>query len=510
MYRNLLIRCAALAVVALTSLVACQRGDNNSYSYKADYLPVQLVGSQKWSILDVNTGEVVVRDAFDEAPSAVVGGMFYVMTPDGLYNYYNVSDTKHPINAEPYGSVTAFGDNGLAVASRRGEALSVIDRTGKVVATLPREVSQCSMFSRGRAAFQNDMGLWGYIDEKGDTVIPARFSNANLFLHADWAVVVPDTQPSDTSALFSVIDLTGKVLFSSDINEHRVIQPVYVDGVLPVVKGDTIVCLDENGKEVANPNGDHSAVDKGGWDDFSRTAGGYFLVVKGGKMGLVDKNNKQLIAPKWDRLIDVTADRYIAGNDSINRLVDLNGNAVGTAQFAHVHGSMENVYAARGIIDTDMAAAAMAMLLSPEGCAGGTAATTLMDMNRALGPEAAPYVGQNGLLIPQGPLVLNYIFDRPIASGDSTTTPTFNYDARLNCVATSLNVMHCGLNTEQEIVNKLSAVLGTRGYVFESEGIFVSEQGPVVALGYEDGIIDMNCYMNRALVKPLARKPRAK
>ena len=440
MYRNLLIRCAALAVVALTSLVACQRGDNNSYSYKADYLPVQLVGSQKWSILDVNTGEVVVRDAFDEAPSAVVGGMFYVMTPDGLYNYYNVSDTKHPINAEPYGSVTAFGDNGLAVASRRGEALSVIDRTGKVVATLPREVSQCSMFSRGRAAFQNDMGLWGYIDEKGDT----------------------------------------------------------------------IVCLDENGKEVANPNGDHSAVDKGGWDDFSRTAGGYFLVVKGGKMGLVDKNNKQLIAPKWDRLIDVTADRYIAGNDSINRLVDLNGNAVGTAQFAHVHGSMENVYAARGIIDTDMAAAAMAMLLSPEGCAGGTAATTLMDMNRALGPEAAPYVGQNGLLIPQGPLVLNYIFDRPIASGDSTTTPTFNYDARLNCVATSLNVMHCGLNTEQEIVNKLSAVLGTRGYVFESEGIFVSEQGPVVALGYEDGIIDMNCYMNRALVKPLARKPRAK
>ena len=309
MYRNLLIRCAALAVVALTSLVACQRGDNNSYSYKADYLPVQLVGSQKWSILDVNTGEVVVRDAFDEAPSAVVGGMFYVMTPDGLYNYYNVSDPKHPINAEPYGSVTAFGDNGLAVASRRGETLSVIDRTGKVVATLPREVSQCSMFSRGRAAFQNDMGLWGYIDEKGDTVIPARFSNANLFLHADWAVVVPDTQPSDTSALFSVIDRTGKVLFSSDINEHRVIQPVYVDGVLPVVKGDTIVCLDENGKEVANPNGDHSAVDKGGWDDFSRTAGGYFLVVKGGKMGLVDKNNKQLIAPKWDRLIDVTADR---------------------------------------------------------------------------------------------------------------------------------------------------------------------------------------------------------
>ena len=510
MSNKLFFRVAALAVVTLTMLASCQRGDNNSYSYQTDYLPVQLVGSEKWSILDVNTGEVVVRDAFDQAPSAVVGGMFYVMTPDGLYNYYNVADPSHPVNAEPYGSVTAYGDNGLAVASRRGEALSVIDRAGKVVATLPREVAQCSMFSRGRAAFQNDMGLWGYIDEKGDTVIPARFSNANLFLHTDCAVVIPDTQPSDTSAVFSVIDLTGKILYSSDMAEHRVIQPVYVDGVLPVVKGDTIVCLDEHGKEVANPNGDHKAVDDAGWDDFSRTAGGYFLVVKGGKMGLVDKNNKQLIAPKWDRLLDVTAERYIAGNDSVNHMVDRNGNAVGTAKFVHVHGSLENVYAARGIIDTNMAAAAMAMLLAPEGCAGGTASTTLMDMNRALGSEAAPYVGQNGLLIPQGPLVLNYIFDRPIASGDSTTTPSFNYDARLTCVATSLNVTHCGLNTEQEIVDKLSAVLGTRGYVYESDGIFTSERGPVVALGYEDGIIDMNCYMNRALVQPLARKPRTK
>lgn len=59
-------RIALAAVVALL-MTACS-GSDTTYQYKTQYLPVQLVGSEKWSILDVNSGEVIARDAFVKAP----------------------------------------------------------------------------------------------------------------------------------------------------------------------------------------------------------------------------------------------------------------------------------------------------------------------------------------------------------------------------------------------------------------------------------------------------------
>ena len=96
----------ALAAMAAFLLTACS-GSDSTYQYKTEYLPVQLVGSEKWSILDVNNGEVVVKDAFDTAPSPIVNGMFYVMNEDGSYHYYDVSAPTKPVSG-PWGSVTAF------------------------------------------------------------------------------------------------------------------------------------------------------------------------------------------------------------------------------------------------------------------------------------------------------------------------------------------------------------------------------------------------------------------
>ena len=120
----------ALAAVAALLLTACG-GNETTYQYRTDYLPVQLVGSEKWSILDVNTGEVVAKDAFDSAPSPIVAGMFYVRNSDGSYDYYDVSAPTTPV-ASHFGSVSAFSDDGVAVCSKVGGPLLVIDRKGQV------------------------------------------------------------------------------------------------------------------------------------------------------------------------------------------------------------------------------------------------------------------------------------------------------------------------------------------------------------------------------------------
>lgn len=493
-------------------LMACNESDN--YPYKTDYLPVQLAGSAKWSILDVNTGEVIARDAFAVAPSPVISDMFYVENEDGTYNYYNVANPTKPVNSEPYGSVTVFSDDGVAVASKRGAALCVIDKNCNVVKELPKDIAQCSMFSRGVAAYQNDMGLWGYIDVKGDTIVPAKYAEANLFVNEDKAIVVDDKQSNDSTVNYEVIDKTGKVLFEADAREYGLIQPYFVDGVLPVVKanekGDTVVCLNDKGEEVASPVPNVDAIEKAQYKDFTRTAGGHYIVVgKDDKMGVVDQNNKVLVELKHQRITDLRRDRYIVGKDTVYSIIDDKGNAVGKAQFVHAHGGSEAIYATRGFIDTALAAAHIMAMLGDGRCAGATTGTTLMDMNGMLGDSAEPFAGQNGIVIPQGPFIIRYVFDSPISTkADANTPASYNLDARVVMVDISLNVAHCGLDTEAAIVGPIQATLGTKGFVLDQNNMFVNDKGHVLTMGYNQGVVGLYYFIDSTIAQPLPRNPR--
>jgi len=503
---KILSRIALAAVVAML-MTACG-GSDTTYQYKTQYLPVQLVGSDKWSILDVNSGEVVARDAFDNAPSPIVADMFYVMNQQGSYDYYDVKNATTPV-ATGFGSATAFSDDGVAVCSRIGEPLCVIDRKGTVIKQLPKDISQCSMFSRGMAAIQNDNGQWGYINTSGDTIIPVVYNSVNLFLYNDYALVIDDNQPNDSAVNFSVIDKSGNVMFTASSTEYQPIQPYYINGVMPVMKGDTVVCLNENGKEVPNPIADQEQVQKAGYNDYSRTPSGDYIVLKGKKTGMVDKSGKLLIPIEHDNLIDINGDRLIAVDGDVYHIIDRTGKPVGNVKFSNAHVSEDNPYAARGYIDTDLAAASMMMMFDETSCCGATASTTLMDMNSMVGTDALPYAGNNTLVMPQGPYIIQYVFDREVATASAdSTSAEFNYDARVKCVIMSLNVNHCPANTEVAIVNKMESRLGTKGLVLARDGIFCSDYLTAMTLGYEKGIISAIYYMHFNESVPPVKKKR--
>lgn len=487
-------RIAFAAVVAL--LMAACSGSETTYQYKTQYLPVQLVGSEKWSILDVNNGEVVAKDAFVNAPSPIVAGMFYVMNEDGSYDYYDVSAPTTPV-AGHFGSVTSFSDDGVAVCSRVGGSLCVIDRKGQVVKELPKDVSQCSMFSRGMAAFQNDNGTWGYINTSGDTIVPANYSSANMFLYNDYAMVIDENQPNDSTVSFTVINKNGKVMFTANSSEYQPVQPYFINGVLPVVKGDTLVCLNEEGKEVANPIDDSDKVEKAGYADFSRTPSGDYIVIKDKKTGMVDKNNQPLIPIEHDNLIDINGERLIAVDGDTYHIIDRNGKAVGNVKFSNAHVSEDNPFATRGFIDTDLAAVALMSLFEENSACGANANTTLMDMNGMLGTDARMYAGSNTLVMPQGPYIIQYVFDREVSSANAdSTSASFNYDAKVDRVIISLNLNHCPANTEPAIVNKVESRLGTKGFVFARDGIFCSDYLTALTLGYDKGVMNLIYYMH--------------
>ena len=497
----------AVAAIAVLLMTACGKQEA-TYQYKTQYLPVQLEGSEKWSILDINSGEVIAKDAFDHAPSPIVAGMFYVLNSEGSYDYYDVAAPTTPV-AGHFGSVTSFSDDGVAVCSRVGGALQIIDRTGAIIKELPKEVSQCSMYARGMAAFQNDNGQWGFINTSGDTIVPANYSTVNLFLYDDYAVVIDGNQQGDSTLSFSVIDKGGKVMFTSTTSEYQPIQPYFISGVLPVLKGDSIVCLDKNGKEVANPIDDKAQVEKGGYANFSRTPSGDYIVIKDGKTGMVDKANKALIPIEHDNLVDINGERLIAVDGDTYHIVDRSGQPMGNVKFSDAHVSEDNPYATRGFIDTDLAAAAMMMMFDEISCCGADASTTLMDMNRMVGTDARLFAGSNTLIMPQGPYTIQYVFDREVASANADSTDaSFNYDARVKCVIISLNVNHCPANTEPAIANKVESRLGTKGFVLARDGIFCSDHLTAMTLGYEKGILSAIYYMRFNESVPQDKKKR--
>jgi len=142
-------------------------------------------------------------------------------------------------------------------------------------------------------------------------------------------------------------------------------------------------------------------------------------------------------------------------------------------------------------------------------CCGANASTTLMDMNGMISTDAGMYAGSNTLIMPQGPYIIQYVFDREVATANAdSTSASFNYDARVNRVILSMNLKHCPASTEETIVKKIENRLGTKGFVFARDGIFCSDYLTALTMGYDKGIMNMIYYMHFNESVPQTRNKR--
>lgn len=497
-----------LAVLLAATLASCNSGDK--YVVKLSYLPVQLKGSSKWSIVELESGKIVAKDAFANSPSAVIDDMFFVADSTGRFNYYNIKDVSKPVNSEPFGSVTYFNE-GRAIASHPGKALEVIDKDCKVVKQLSENITAATMFTHGMAVVHNDRNEFGYVTTSGDTAFAVNYAFAAAFLNDDVALVANAT---DSAANYTVIDKHGKELATINSAEYRVIVPHYSDGVLPVhrLKGDTLVCVDKHGKEVANPNAAPQVIKNAHYDDGSLTSGGYYIARTGNRVGLVDKKNQVRIPLKYDLVYDLTPNRYVVRLDSVYSLVDENGKSVGNLQFSDFVPVNTDHGAVRGYVDRAQVAAALLALVSDKQVAGAQAGATLMDVNGLVGTDPEKYVNVEAVPRQMGPLTIIYGFDRKLARIDSTDTsnptPQFNLDAKLANVLITYDVHECKPEVEEQLLEMLTKTLGTKGFVLSDNGMFRSDDGAVLSLGYSKGVVAMQHFASADIAEPLPRVKR--
>ena len=500
-----------LTLVGMALLASCS--GNEGYPIKVKYLAVKLEGSEKWSILDVENGEVVARNAWDSVAVGVNDDLVGVRRADGLLDFYRVGDTAHAVNARPLGSATAF-NGGRALVSRPGSTLTLVDGSCEPVATLEASITNATAFSHGLSLATTLQGKHIYIKENGDTLATGLLDFATPFTFDEAALVVRDATAATPT--ITAIDTDGKELFSVSTKDYKLtMQPFFASGVVPMVKvsNDSIVFLDKSGKEVENPNEAPQVIKDANYDYYRHTLGGLNVVRSGARMGVANDKGEIVVPVKYEDIIDIAPERFIVMEEGRYHLVNAKGEKVGNAVFTDFMLPDTQQAAVRGFIDQALAAATL-MMCFDESMAGGVApGGTLMDLNAHLGPNAVPYVGQNELVERNGDLAMIYhlnndIASMPLDSGDTLALPQFNYDARVMAVSLTLDVHQTDADTEPGLERLVSSRLGQNGFVFDTGGIYKSEKGTAVALGYNKGQFIIYYYMDAAYAQPLPHNKR--
>ena len=125
-------QCLNLMVLALITLLsACEK----SSTYEATHLPYQADEESRWGLIDWE-GNPLIEDEFEEIPSPVVEGRFYVKNRDDLYEFYTAEKKFKKIGGE-YISVGVFHD-GLAPVVEPNQPISYIHLDGTIAFKLDR------------------------------------------------------------------------------------------------------------------------------------------------------------------------------------------------------------------------------------------------------------------------------------------------------------------------------------------------------------------------------------
>ena len=523
--------CMIIVMAVLVLLSSCAK-EKSIYQQDTKYLPVMLKGSDKWSILNIETGELVAKDAFKDSPSPVTDDMFWVYNDNNRIDFYNVANCKTPVNKEPYGSATCFA-NGFAIVSKPGKPLQVINKNCETVKELSPSFLTASMFSNGRALVHTDLDQYGYINEKGDTVIKPNLGYGAPFVDDD-VTLVSYGSANDSLKVISVIDINGKKLCDIDMAKYKIVTPCYRMGVLVVAKGDTLVCLDHNGKEVPNPHETPEKLKQVNYRERVYAGDDKYMVIKGDRMGLVDKDNNTLIPFDYKFMQNLSSTRYVVAKDSAMILVDDHGKRVGNAAFVDFKAFNNEIQAVRGYINVEVTAANLLSFIDEDMVCFAKKGSTLMDVNQLVGVDPLQYVGMKQVDRPLPPLFCSYFFDTEIAhlSGttpaatdstgakalttDSTVTATtagpqaeFNYGAKLRGVALNFLVLECAPGTEEKLCDLITRAMGSKGFRLNPDGTFTSDAGTAVVLGYDKGVFKLNYYFNPEELKPLPRNSRS-
>ena len=270
---------------------------------------VQLEGESRWSVLDLETGEILCLNKFEEEVSfGYDDGVLLKSNGKGAWEYVPISNPASRLGEPGYAQASLFDKNSdvAFVVSTEGRIM-LINRDFEVVSTLPDEVTTVINFKGKRAPYCKN-GKWGYLDEKGEEVIPARYDEVSVF-RRNCALAL-------TADKINVIDTDGKLrsVFNRRFYDIENVN-LMGDEWLPVMKRGRVVFFDVNGEEkLSSPEM---------YPDYEgnyRMIEGKTVYYDGKRYGIIDKDGNVLVRPEYSFLF-FHKNRRRKDNGSLEKLI---------------------------------------------------------------------------------------------------------------------------------------------------------------------------------------------
>lgn len=284
------------AALSFGLLTACT--GNGSGTQALEYLPVQFEEGDSWSIIDKD-GKVVVKEEYspdDKISHVSPEGAYWVKSGEKL-QLYNIKNPKRAVSDTEYDAATEFAA-GRSVVSVQGQPLQVIDTGGKVIATLPKDMTGVFCFEPcGLARFcKVELGKMGCIDRSGKVLFEDDYSFISEFGGGQAYALKND------NSSYYIYDSKGN-LVGQFPRGYELLTVKNGGGLFAARKVDAgedepMVFLDTNGKRVFSVK--HS--DGSRWENrYSVFSDGYSVFTnKDGKKGIVNDKGEEVVRAKYN------------------------------------------------------------------------------------------------------------------------------------------------------------------------------------------------------------------
>ena len=266
------------SVIILGYLTSCEMFGKKQSNVDLSCIPVY--NGEKYLYID-KLGKIMINPQFTAA-CAFRDDKALVRNEDEKYGY--IDKTGNYVINPIYKFACNFSE-GLAVVVKPGEAPSVIDTKGNQVFNLPKADNLFS-FDNGLAIFSEEVdgnNLFGFVNEKGEIVLPAQFIDVRSSSDGLCSVKTKDEK-------WGFVNGSGKM----EINPQFPRVGDFHEGL----------CY------VGDKNGKFGFIDKKGnikinyqFSDVFDFSNGMAVVESGGKYGAINKNGQFVINPQFERMI---------------------------------------------------------------------------------------------------------------------------------------------------------------------------------------------------------------
>ena len=299
-------------------------------------------------------GKVLFSNEFENEPTVVHDGRFFVKNGDGLWEMYEASEHPKPIGGE-YLYTSGFS-HGHALVVERNKPITLINTSAEVVKVLDsianKKVLEISTFVDGLAVFMTNDSLYGAINEDGDCVIQPEYaalkfeSQIGIGIKAKYKknVYFPLDKKLREERISSILDREGNIL--GEFKHKNVLKTRFGDKtyakeitegeekdkerwVIYNIKGEPVYQCTKKVKEIESLKGDNFIFrNKEGW-------------------GVMNIKGETLIRAKYKSLKFygdyLVASFYNIGTEEF-KLIDIHDNQINSTQVFRISKLISDEY----------------------------------------------------------------------------------------------------------------------------------------------------------------------